>query len=80
MDQVWKGLFNLDPRDPGGFYKKPLLSVKHYLFYEKLIVDINRYTRTFGALFCNFRAISLNCDFFFVLIIWKIAYSNGLSL
>ena len=28
MDQVWKGLPNLDPRDPGGFYKKkPLLSV-----------------------------------------------------
>ena len=26
MDQVWKGLSNLDPRDPGGFYKKPLLS------------------------------------------------------
>ena len=24
MDQVWKGLSNLDPRDPGGFYKKPL--------------------------------------------------------
>ena len=23
MDQVWKGLSNLDPRDPGGFYKKP---------------------------------------------------------
>ena len=22
MDQVWKGLSNLDPRDPGGFYKK----------------------------------------------------------
>ena len=28
MDQVWKGLANLDPRDPGGFYKKLLLSVK----------------------------------------------------
>ena len=27
MDQVWKGLSNLDPRDPGGFYKKPLLNV-----------------------------------------------------
>ena len=26
MDQVWKGLSNLDPRDPGGFYKKPPLS------------------------------------------------------
>ena len=26
MDQVWKGLSNLDPRDPGGFYKKTLLS------------------------------------------------------
>ena len=29
MNQVWKGLSNLDPRDPGGFfffYKKPLLS------------------------------------------------------
>ena len=26
MDQVWKGLSNLDPRDPGGFYKKLLLS------------------------------------------------------
>ena len=25
MDQVWKGLSNLDLRDPGGFYKKPLL-------------------------------------------------------
>ena len=25
MDQVWKGLSNLDPRDPGGFYKKPPL-------------------------------------------------------
>ena len=22
MDQVWKSLSNLDPRDPGGFYKK----------------------------------------------------------
>ena len=22
MDQVWKGLSNLDPRDQGGFYKK----------------------------------------------------------
>ena len=27
MDQVWKGLSNLDPGDPGGFYKKPPLSV-----------------------------------------------------
>ena len=27
MDQVWKGLSYLDPRDPGGFYKKPLLRV-----------------------------------------------------
>ena len=27
MDQVWKGLSNLDPRDPGGFYKKPLLTL-----------------------------------------------------
>ena len=27
MDQVWKGLSNLDPRDPGGFYKKPLLNL-----------------------------------------------------
>ena len=26
MYQVWKGLSNLDPRDSGGFYKKPLLS------------------------------------------------------
>ena len=26
MDQVWKGLSNLDPCDPGGFYKKPPLS------------------------------------------------------
>ena len=26
MDQVWKGLSNLDPHDPGGFYKKPPLS------------------------------------------------------
>ena len=26
MDQVWKGLSNLDPDDPGGFYKKPPLS------------------------------------------------------
>ena len=25
MDQVWKGLSNLDPRDPGGFYKKTAL-------------------------------------------------------
>ena len=25
MDQIWKGLSHLDPRDPGGFYKKPLL-------------------------------------------------------
>ena len=24
-DQVWKGLSNLDPRDPGGFYKKKTL-------------------------------------------------------
>ena len=28
MDQVWKDLSNLDPRDPGVFYKKPLLSFK----------------------------------------------------
>ena len=27
-DQVWKGLSNLDPDDPGGFYKKPPLSDK----------------------------------------------------
>ena len=25
MDQVWKGLSNLDPHDPGGFDKKPPL-------------------------------------------------------
>ena len=25
MDQVWKGLSNLDPRDPDGFYKKTAL-------------------------------------------------------
>ena len=35
MDQVWKGLSNLDPRDPGGFYKKPLLSVNS--FYRDLM-------------------------------------------
>ena len=30
MDQVWKGLSNLDPHDPGGFYKKPPLSHWYY--------------------------------------------------
>ena len=41
MDQVWKGLSNLDPRDPGGFYKKTALKVKFMLqlvpyFYDFL--------------------------------------------
>ena len=31
MDQVWKGLSNLDPHDPGGFYKKPPLSIKKHI-------------------------------------------------
>ena len=40
MDQVWKGLSNLDPRDPGGFYKKPLLSPKLVLVYaEDILCD-----------------------------------------
>ena len=28
MDQVWKGLSNLDPRDPGGFLQKTALKCK----------------------------------------------------
>ena len=32
MDQVWKGLSNLDPRDLGGFYKKNAL--KNFLETE----------------------------------------------
>ena len=37
MDQVWKGLSNLDPRDPGGFYKKPLLRSIIYQIYDKYL-------------------------------------------
>ena len=36
MDQVWKGLSNLDPRDPGGFYKKKknaLKTVNRFFFF-----------------------------------------------
>ena len=37
MDQVWKGLSNLDPRDPGGFYKKPLTSVNAEIGLSQLV-------------------------------------------
>ena len=33
MDQVWKGLSKLDPRDPGGFYKKKTLLSRKWLHY-----------------------------------------------
>ena len=33
MDQVWKGLSNLDPRDPGGFYKKTALKTPNKRAY-----------------------------------------------
>ena len=40
MDQVWKGLSNLDPHDPGGFYKKPPL-IPYYL--EENIKNVPSY-------------------------------------
>ena len=36
MDQVWKGLSNLDPRDPGGFYKKTALKSYKHISYVSL--------------------------------------------
>ena len=48
MDQVWKGLSNLDPRDPGGFYKKPLLiHVDYLLDYRKLLGQNLRHNSQF---------------------------------
>ena len=39
MDQVWKGLSNLDPRDPGGFYKKKT-ALKPLESYQKVKLQI----------------------------------------
>ena len=44
MDQVWKGLSNLDPRDPGGFYKKPLLTTAYSKIKKRNLVLINNAT------------------------------------